>query len=129
MDLEKVINQLKKFSLYYLDGYDEIEEHETKKAIEVVLKELEERIGLETERNVLRSEVSALKADKKYFKKESEKKDKVIDEMAGMINTHNFDDICKEFGKYENCSNYIKEGLCKKCIKEYFYKKVEDINE
>ena len=62
----------------------------------------------------------------KKLEKENEKKDDVIDEMSGMINTHNFDDICKQFGKYKNCSNYIKEGLCKKCIKEYFYKKVEE---
>lgn len=53
--------------------------------------------------------------------------DKVIDEMAGMINTRDFGDICKQFGKYKNCSNYIKEGLCEKCIKEYFYKKVEEL--
>ena len=61
------------------------------------------------------------------FKKRLKMQERVIDEMARMINTHNFDDICKEFRKYKNCSNYIKEGLCEKCIKEYFYKKVEEL--
>ena len=58
--------------------------------------------------------------------KELDKKDDVINEMAGMINTRDFGDICNQFGKYQNCSNYIKEGLCEKCIKDYFYKKVEE---
>ena len=78
-------------------------------AIEVVLKELKD------------SEETDIKLYKRL-----NIQDKVIDEMAGMINTRDFGDICKQFGKYKNCSNYIKEGLCEKCIKEYFYKKVEE---
>lgn len=55
------------------------------------------------------------------------KRDKVIDEMAKMINNHDVDeDICKQMGKKKDCNDYIMfEENCIDCIKEYFYKKVE----
>lgn len=57
---------------------------------------------------------------------ELEKKDKVIDKMAKMINNHDIDeDVCKQMGKNKDCNDYIMfEENCIKCIKEYFYKKV-----
>lgn len=79
-------------------------------AIEVVLKELEESKDTDIE-----------------LYKKLNMQERVIDEMAEAIDTSNFDnDTCKQFGKYENCSDFIKEGTCKKCIKDYFYKKVEE---
>lgn len=62
--------------------------------------------------------------------KELEKKNKVIDLMAKMINSHDIDDdICGQFGKDKDCSDFTDEELCVDCIKEYFYKKVEEKNE
>ena len=114
MKLEKAIEKLReiqdrcRYCTYIQNGEREEWKREYQ-AIEVVLKELEDSKDTDIE-----------------LYKKLNMQERVIDEMAGMINTHNFDDICKEFGKYENCSNYIKEGLCEKCIKDYFYKKVEE---
>lgn len=86
--------------------------------------------------------------EKPYFldniraNKELDKKDKVIDEMAKMLNSkviqeiakmlnsHDIDDdIFGKFGKSKDCSNFTNENLCIDCIKDYFYKKVEGENE
>ena len=59
---------------------------------------------------------------------ELEKKDKVINEMAEMINNHDIDeDVCKQMGKDKHCNDYVtSETNCISCIKEYFTNKVED---
>lgn len=50
---------------------------------------------------------------------------KVIDMMADQIRSSDIDeDICKLITEPIEC--YIKNGECKNCIKEYFYKKAED---
>ena len=57
-------------------------------------------------------------------------KDKVIQEMAKALNTYDIDeDICRKFGKNKDCNDFTNENLCINCIKEYFYKKVEEENE
>lgn len=62
------------------------------------------------------------------LQKELDKKDKVINLIINMILSYDIDeDICKQIGKL-NCDKY-KDGECEKCIKEYFYKKVEAENE
>ena len=38
-------------------------------------------------------------------------------------------DICGKFGRNKDCSDFTNENLCVDCIKEYFYKKVEEENE
>jgi len=54
-------------------------------------------------------------------------KDRVIQKMAKMLNSHDIDDdICGNFGKNKYCSDFTNENLCIDCIKEYFYKKVEE---
>lgn len=59
--------------------------------------------------------------------KEIEKKNKIIDLMAKMINIHDiYDDVCGQFGKNKDCSDFTNEELCVDCIKQYFYKKVEE---
>lgn len=61
------------------------------------------------------------------LQKEIEKKNKVIDLIAKMINTHDiYDDICGQFGKNKDCSDFTNEELCIDCIKQYFYRKVEE---
>lgn len=62
--------------------------------------------------------------------KETEKKDKIINIMAKMINNHDIDeDICSQFGKSKNCKDYTNEELCVQCIIDYFTKKVEEKND
>lgn len=59
--------------------------------------------------------------------REIEKKNKIIDLIAKMINTHDiYDDICGQFGKNKDCSDFTNEELCIDCIKQYFYRKVEE---
>lgn len=61
------------------------------------------------------------------IKEELDKKDRVIQKMAKMLNSHDIDDdICGNFGKNKYCSDFTNENLCIDCIKEYFYKKVEE---
>lgn len=61
---------------------------------------------------------------------ELEKKDKVINEMAEMINNHDIEeDVCRQMGKNRHCNDFIvSERNCINCIKEYFTNKVTDIN-
>lgn len=59
---------------------------------------------------------------------EPKKKDKIIDKMAEMINNYDIDeDICKQMGDIINCNEFADEEECKKCIKQYFERKADDI--
>lgn len=50
------------------------------------LDELEDKIiSLETERDVLKSTVSDLKADKKYYKEQKEKYESIVDKTKGYL--------------------------------------------
>lgn len=62
---------------------------------------------------------------------ELEKKDKVINEMAEMINNHDIEeDVCKQMGKNRHCNDFIvSERNCINCIKEYFTNKAENVGE
>lgn len=54
-----------------------------------------------------------------------ELKDKVIDELINFLLNYDIDeDYCKKIERQE-CNKY-KEGYCDKCIKQHFYKKVEE---
>lgn len=56
-----------------------------------------------------------------------EKKDKIIDKMARMINSHSInEDTCKQFGKDTSCKDYINQELCINCIKQYFERQVKE---
>ena len=97
-------------------------------AIEVVLKELDEKDEL------LHNTVEYNAVKQKEWILKDIKKDKVIDKMLNLIirisirvpgsvfrelKTNGFNDsLC------EHCKG--KEISCKKCIKDYFYKKVEE---
>lgn len=68
-----------------------------------------------------------LRMQNKELRAKMAKKNKIIDEMARMINTHDIDeDICGQFGKDKDCSDYNNESLCVDCIKQYFIKKIEE---
>ena len=57
---------------------------------------------------------------------EIQKKDKMIDLMAGYISDLDIDeDICKKQSD-NNCDDINREVECKECIKQYFERKVED---
>lgn len=61
------------------------------------------------------------------LKKELEKKDKIIDEMAKSIAV-NDSDLCQYIDETIRCKRYAGENklTCDTCIKQYFEKKVED---
>lgn len=59
---------------------------------------------------------------------ELDKKEAVINEMAGFIEVFELDnEIVKTYcdGTYENCKHKEDIGTCKSCIIEYFTNKVE----
>lgn len=59
--------------------------------------------------------------------REIEKKNKIIDLIAKMINTHDiYDDIYGQFGKSKDCSDFTNEELCVDCIKQYFESKSKE---
>lgn len=59
------------------------------------------------------------------------KANKIIDEMLNFIEVNELDEeISKTYcpGTYEGCRHKEDIGNCKKCIKEYFEKRVNDID-
>lgn len=61
------------------------------------------------------------------LQKELDKKDKMLKEIFKYIDEHTYRDMEEcEFGE---AHNFICCRDCEKCIKEYFYKKVEEENE
>ena len=59
--------------------------------------------------------------------KECMLKDKMIHEMAKMLNGHDIDeDMCSQYGKRKDCNDFVNEELCIKCIIEYFEKKASE---
>lgn len=64
---------------------------------------------------------------KNKLQKELDKKDKVLKETFKYIDEHTYRDMEEcEFGE---ANNFICCKDCEKCIKEYFYKKVEEEND
>lgn len=54
------------------------------------------------------------------------KQAKVIDKMAEMLNSFDIDEeICKNISKCKSEED-SSDGICKECIKKYFYEKVEE---
>lgn len=82
-------------------------------------KELRE--GKDTAENELKSQLE----ENKKLQADIEIKDKVIDELINFLLNYDIDeDYCKKIERQE-CNKY-KEGYCDKCIKQHFYKKVEE---
>ena len=87
--------------------------------IEMMHSELDRLEGIEDNTSMLKQELEETKEDLLLAYK-------VIDEMAEYISHLDIDeDICmKNIANTELCNE--EYSLCKKCIKEYFYKKASD---
>ena len=116
MQIEEAIEGLNK-DVYGLKNFlTDTEKEKWQDAIDTVLNELERYKQLINKKNARLNE----------YAEDIAKRDKVIDLMARMLNSNDIDeDICRQVGKDMNCNEYTKEENCIKCIKEYFYKKVE----
>ena len=89
--------------------------------IKIMHKEFDRLEGIEDNTSMLKQELIETKEHNRQLALELKKKNKVIDEMAEYITNLDVDeDICKNI---EHCASDKK--LCRDCIKEYFYKKVE----
>lgn len=56
-----------------------------------------------------------------------DKQNKVIDEMARMINSYDIDeDLCRQTGTNPTCNDFEDPEMCINCIKQYFIRKVEE---
>ncbi len=54
-------------------------------------------------------------------------KDKIINEMAEMLNNYDIDeDICRQMGNRIHCNEFADKEKCKACIIKYIEKKVEE---
>lgn len=92
-------------------------------AIGTVLDELDSK---QDDINILETQRDSIENQFEQAKAIVEKQKKIINEMAKYINKLDIDeDICtKNVTNPEYCNEYYTN--CKKCIKEYFTKKVED---
>lgn len=73
----------------------------------------------------LRNKIKTVRKERNKLQKDIEIKDKVIDELINFLLNYDIDeDYCKKIERQE-CNKY-KEGYCDKCIKQHFYKKVEE---
>lgn len=95
--------------------------------IETMHKEFDRLEGIEDNTAMLKQELIEAKEHNRQLAVELEKKDKIINEMAKMINSHDIDeDVCKQMGKSKECNDYVlSESNCIGCIIEYFTNKVE----
>lgn len=112
-DIQSVLNELEK---------KEAEIDKLRKSNKDLLKKLRNRV-----KEVKKlTRYSLYKKEFATLNKQLEKKDKVIDEMAGYIMYLDIDeDICmKNTTNTELCNE--KYTNCKECIKEYFYKRVSE---
>ena len=112
-DIQAVLNELEK---------KEAEIDKLRKSNKDLLKKLRNRV-----KEVKKlTRYSLYKKEFATLNKQLEKKDKVIDEMAGYIMYLDIDeDICmKNTTNTELCNE--KYTNCKECIKEYFYKRVSE---
>lgn len=117
-EAENIIDEM------YQDKYKIIEENNT-----IYVDRLDEVkfTNLEFASVRMLREVQNLRRKLEKLQKEIEKKNKIIDLIVKMINTHDiYDDICGQFGKNKDCSDFTNEELCIDCIKQYFYRKVEE---
>ncbi len=139
MQIEEAIEILRKDILiddcFINHELDVIFKESTKIAIETVLNELEEQNKyLEDISRLLNNiaidqipiAISELIYYIEKYRLDLKQAYEVIDLIARMINNHDIDeDICSQMGKDKYCNDYTKKENCIKCIKEYFYKKVE----
>lgn len=125
----KAINNLK--FIIVTDIYDnEVRIDKTK-----IINEYNESVGIVLNLiSKLQTEITALNMTHKYdtdmieeVKGEAVKQDKVIDATTKYIASLDTDeDICKKMHPNNTCED---NGIpCKDCIKQYFYRKVEDAN-
>ena len=144
MQIEEAIKLLEEFKkngysiLYVKYGDRNKTNFKIEKAIETVLnyietmhKEFDRLEGIEDNTEMLKQELIETKEHNRQLALELEKKDKVIDEMAERINNHDIDeDVCKQMGKEFDCTLFNQDkNFCIDCIKEYFYKKVSEVDD
>lgn len=136
MQIEEAKEYLKKRNEKYKSHKEEIdsvcsdiygtnnvrEYHKKQESIEVVLIYIEQ-LEAELNNTITRKKY---RQTKKTLKGQIRKLNAVIDEMAEYISHLDIDeDICmKNIVNTELCNE--EYSLCKKCIKEYFYKKARD---
>lgn len=130
MNIEEAIKKIKGKNIFSSEktemGYDYMEN--INEVINILLmyvdtmhKEFDRLEGIEDNTSMLKQELIETKEHNRQLALELKKKNKVIDEMAEYITNLDVDeDICKNI---EHCASDKK--LCRDCIKEYFYKKVE----
>lgn len=130
MNIEEAIKKIKGKNIFSSEktetGYDYMEN--INEVINILLiyvdtmhKEFDRLEGIEDNTSMLKQELIETKEHNRQLALELKKKNKVIDEMAEYITNSDVDeDICKNI---EHCASDKK--LCRDCIKEYFYKKVE----
>ena len=113
--IDTVLNELER-----LKDYEQLEWQEFNE-----LSKLSFELG-KRDKRIKELEIALIDDDYKH-RVELEKKDKIINEMAKMINSHDIDeDVCKQMGKNKECNDYVLfESNCIDCIKEYFTNKVE----
>lgn len=106
-----------------LNKWDRCKQSDIKEAIEAVLYHVE-KVEAELNNTVTRKKYRQIK---KTLKGQIRKSNAVIDEMAKFLAQTDIDEaICKDI---EYCTADDEYTNCYKCIKEYFYKKVQSNKE
>lgn len=105
----------------------------TREAIETVLNLLEKKDKeIQFQKEINKIEQDRHKQTEKTLKGQLQKKDEIIDEMAGYIVIDNIEitddvDVCEYVGKsFSECGHLSVK--CKDCIKQYFERKLENGN-
>lgn len=116
----KKLNKFKNIEILYTNQYTILKSDlgEIQEAVETVLNLM---------RSIDKQKTAYEKALAEYMewqKQELEKKEKIIDMMAEIINNYDTDeDVCLQMGQKQNCNEFEDTEKCKECIKQYFINK------